>query len=76
MPFGDWDIRTYIDSGGSRWGFDKHQGQMWEKALAAVERVEAKLGHLHETRKDSVSFLIVCDLQKLEYRQMSSLTCK
>ncbi len=73
MPYGDWDIRAYIDSGGTRRQFDQHQGQMWEQGLAAVEKVEATL---RKPRKDPVRYVIVCDLGRLEYRQLASVTCK
>lgn len=67
--------RTYIDEGGTRPKFDEHQGQMWESALFAVEKVEAKM---KGPRKDNspVQYIMICDLRNFAYRQLASYSCK
>jgi hypothetical protein len=74
MPFGEWDIRKYIDDGGTRLKFDEHQGQMWEKALFAVEIAEK---NQKKPRKDKspVQYIMVCDMNGFAYRQLASYTC-
>lgn len=71
LPFGSWDIRGYMDAGGNREEFDRHQGQMWEKALAAVEGVELKM---KGPRKDNspVTYIMLCDMGGLQYRQLAN----
>lgn len=71
MSFGNWDIRTYIEKSGDKHKFDQYQGQMWEHGLQAVEQVEMNWSQ-NPRRTTSVQYIIICDVENLQLRQLAS----